>query len=81
MLSPRIALASFVLRGSIYAAGGFDGDDDLSSVERYDVASDSWEIVSAMLLSGARLEFKAQVMTLEVSLFASLETKALRARA
>jgi N-acetylneuraminic acid mutarotase len=31
ILSPRIAFASFVLGGSTCVAGGFDGDDDLSS--------------------------------------------------
>jgi hypothetical protein len=76
MLSPRVGFTTFVLGGSIYAAGGYDGSSLLSSVERYDVASDNWEVVSDMALSTARADFGAQVMRLEVGLFDSLETKA-----
>ena len=80
MSNPRGFLTSFVLGGTLYAAGGFDGEDDLSSVERYSVALDSWELVNDMALSSARVEFGAQVLRLEVGLFDSLETKARRAR-
>jgi hypothetical protein len=69
-----------MLGGSLHAAGGSDGFIGLSSVERYDVASDSWNVISEMALSESRVEFEALVMTLEVGLFDSLETKARRAR-
>jgi N-acetylneuraminic acid mutarotase len=78
-LSPRVHLATFVLGGSLYVAGGYYGSICLASVERYDVASDRWEVVSNMALSEARVGFGAQVITLEVSLFDSLESKARRA--
>jgi hypothetical protein len=80
MLNPRTGLESYMLGGTIYAAGGFGRASFLSSVERYDVASDRWEVVSDMALSTARAAFGAQVMQLEVGLFDSLETKARRAR-
>jgi N-acetylneuraminic acid mutarotase len=80
MLNTRTGLVSYVLGGTIYAAGGFGGASLLSSVERYDVASDRWEVVSDMALSAARADFGARVMTLEVNLFDNLETKAPRAR-
>jgi N-acetylneuraminic acid mutarotase len=80
MLGPRVGLVTFVRGGSIYAAGGLEGANVLSSVERHDVASDSWEGVSDMALTTARYNFGAHVMTLESSLFESLESKAQRAR-
>jgi hypothetical protein len=80
MSTPRCALTSFVLGGCLHAAGGFDGVDDLSSVERYNAVSDSWERVRSMELSGPRLDFGSQVMTLEMGLFDSLEKKARCAR-
>jgi hypothetical protein len=80
MSTPRSNLTSFVLGGSLYVAGGFHGDKFVSSVERYTVASDNWETVDGMELSGHRVDFGAQVVRLEVSLFDSLETKARRAR-
>jgi N-acetylneuraminic acid mutarotase len=79
MSTPRAGLTSFVLGGRLYAAGGYSGVDDLSSVERYNAVSDSWETVDGMELSGPQVDFGAQVMRLEVGLFDSLETKARRA--
>jgi hypothetical protein len=76
----RAGLTIFVLGGSMHAGGGFSGVDDLSSVEKYSAASDSWETVPGMELSGPRVDFGTQVMTLEVGLFHSLKTKARRAR-
>jgi hypothetical protein len=64
----------------LYVAGGFDGVDDLRSVERYNAVSDTWETVRGIELSGPRVDFGAQVMRLEVGLFDILETKARRAR-
>jgi hypothetical protein len=69
-----------MLGGRLHAAGGSDGSIGLSSVERYDVASDSWNVIRDMELSEPRVEFGALVKTPEVVLFDSLETKARRAR-
>jgi hypothetical protein len=80
ILSFRVAFASFLLGGSTYVTGGFGGDDDLSSVECYNVASDSWEVVGDMALSGARLDSSVQVRMLQMGLFDSLEIKSQRAR-
>jgi hypothetical protein len=65
---------------NIHAAGVVNEDSVHSSVERYDVASDSWAVVSDVAFSTVRIDFGAQVMTLEVGLFDSLKTKARRAR-
>jgi hypothetical protein len=32
----------------LYVVGGYDGGSDLSSVERYDVAADTWTAVAPM---------------------------------
>jgi len=32
----------------VYAIGGYDGSSQLSSVERYDVSSDQWTMITAM---------------------------------
>jgi hypothetical protein len=64
----------------MYVAGGFDGVNDLSSVERYCAVLDGWEYVSDMTLGTTRVQFGAKVMRLEVGLFDSLEAKARRAR-
>ena len=80
MNTPRVGMSSFVLGGNLCVAGGFNGVAGSSSVERYNVASGSWEMVSDMMLSSARCDFGAQVMRLELGLFDSLEMKARRAR-
>ncbi|TFJ98342.1 Kelch-like ECH-associated protein 1 [Platysternon megacephalum] len=36
------------LNNSIYAMGGYDGTDQLNSVERYDVETDSWALAAPM---------------------------------
>jgi hypothetical protein len=82
MSTPKTGLALFVLGGRLYAAGGISGVDEFSSaMERYNAVSDSWELVSRVgVNSGPRVDFGAQVMhTLEVNLFDSLQTTALRA--
>jgi N-acetylneuraminic acid mutarotase len=80
MSTPRAGLSPFVLGGRRYAAGGASGLELLSSVERYDAISDSWETVPGVGLSEPREDFGVQVMTQELGLFDSLETKARRAR-
>jgi hypothetical protein len=45
-LSYRRDSATFVLGGILYAAGGHS---DISSVERYDMATDTWTAVADML--------------------------------
>lgn len=37
-----------VLHNCIYAAGGYDGRDQLNSVERYDVETETWTFVAPM---------------------------------
>lgn len=37
-----------VLHNRIYAAGGYDGQDQLNSVERYDVETETWTFVAPM---------------------------------
>jgi hypothetical protein len=66
----------FVLGGVIYVVGGFDGEDRLSSMERYSVASDSWSAADGGELGTARSTFEARVVHLEVDLFDSLIAKA-----
>ena len=53
MASQRSELAVAVLRGKLYAVGGFGGpeDEDLSSVERYDPATNTWEAVAPMSIA------------------------------
>ena len=45
MSTVRSCHSAAVLDGKLYVAGGYDGDDnDLSSVERYDPATNTWEL-------------------------------------
>jgi hypothetical protein len=76
MSAPRMALGSFVLGGSIYAVGGFDGKHRLSSMERCSLASDSWSDVDGGELGTARNCFGALVVRLERDFFDSLIAKA-----
>jgi hypothetical protein len=80
MSTPRAGFASFVLGGRLCAAGGYDGDALISSVERYDVRSDSWELATDMELNGSLVDFGGGVMVVEMNLFDSLESKARSAR-
>jgi hypothetical protein len=77
----RMTLGSFVLGGSMYAVGGYDGNNSLSSMERYSVASDSWSEVLGGELSTARDLLKAIVVRLEPDLFDTLIAKARNGRA
>jgi hypothetical protein len=72
----RTKLGAFVLGENIYVVGGFHGDDKLSSMERYSVASDSWSEVDGGELGTARSRFCVQVMQVEVDLFDSLIARA-----
>jgi kelch-like protein 17 (actinfilin)/kelch-like protein 20 len=76
MFVARAALGSFVLGGNIYAVGGFDGEDRLSSTERYSVASDSWSEVDGGELRTARSYFGVLVVRSEGDFFDSLSAKA-----
>lgn len=46
MLRSRLGVA--VLRGKLYAFGGYNGKDRLASVEVYDAVKKEWSIVSPM---------------------------------
>ena len=49
MAAARAALRLAVLEGKVYAVGGFSaGAGSLSSVERYDPATNAWEEVAPM---------------------------------
>jgi N-acetylneuraminic acid mutarotase len=72
----RSVCGAFVLDGSIYAVGGFDGEERLSSMERYSVASDSWSEVDGGELGTARNRLSVHMMQLEVDLFYGLIAKA-----
>lgn len=47
-LSACCALGVCVLHNCIYAAGGYDGQDQLNSVERYDVETEMWTFIAPM---------------------------------
>jgi N-acetylneuraminic acid mutarotase len=76
----RSELGVFVLGGSIYVVGGWDGGIKLNLMERYSVASDSWSEVNGGELGLARSVLGAHVMHLEVDIFASLIAKAKQAK-
>lgn len=44
----RSGAGACALDTSVYAMGGYDGRDQLNSVEKYDVESDSWSSVAPM---------------------------------
>lgn len=44
----RINFGVAVLHGFIYVVGGHNGEQYLSSVERYDTHQDSWKTVASM---------------------------------
>lgn len=44
----RLFLGVCVLHNCIYAAGGYNGQDQLNSVERYDVETEVWTFVAPM---------------------------------
>lgn len=44
----HLCLGVCVLHNRIYAAGGYDGQDQLNSVERYDVETETWTFVAPM---------------------------------
>ena len=48
MSTARYDLAAAVFDGKLYVMGGHDGQNRLSSVERYDPAKNAWEAVAPM---------------------------------
>lgn len=48
MQIPRRALSAVTLADGIYAIGGFDGQNYLRSVEKYDEYSNTWTMVADM---------------------------------
>jgi hypothetical protein len=76
----RSEFGAFVLGGSIYAVGSLDGEQMMTSMERYCVASDTWSDVSGGKLCQSRYALCANVKRLEVDLFDSLIAKAKQAR-
>lgn len=48
MSSPKRSVALAALDGFVYALGGWDGQSDLTSVERYDTVRNQWEVLQPM---------------------------------
>jgi N-acetylneuraminic acid mutarotase len=79
----QLLFTSFVLAGSLYAAGGWDeAGNNIASVERYSVASDSWEEVEELEMLRARCSFSAVAIgvTRSVDFFDNLIAKAKQAQ-
>ena len=51
MSAARDAPAAAVVDGKLYVMGGFDGQNQLSSVERYDPARNEWVAMASMALN------------------------------
>ena len=67
MAAARFSHAVAVPDGQLYAVGGFNDDNGfLSSVERYDPATNAWEAVAPLTLA----RFGARVAALEGKLYA-----------
>ena len=47
--SPRSTHELVAMNGALYSLGGNDGSSSLNSVERYDVATNKWTLVTSML--------------------------------
>ena len=67
MSTARYALAAAAVDGKLYVMGGYDGQNRLSSVERYDPAKNAWEAVAPMStarsgLAAAAVDGKLYVM-------------------
>jgi hypothetical protein len=78
MLTDRFASAAFVLNGSIHVAGGHDGRHHIISVERYNVAFDTWSSVGAMHYT--RVGFAVDAIAVELNLFDELVLEAKRSQ-
>jgi hypothetical protein len=72
----RVEHGAFVLDGSIYAVGGWDGEQCLTSMERYCVAEDSWLETLRGELSTVRNDFGALVVRSEMNFFDDLIARA-----
>jgi hypothetical protein len=55
MKTKRCRLGLSGLNGKLYAAGGYDSLNFLSSVERYDPVEDKWDYVSPMIVKRSRM--------------------------
>jgi len=55
MKSKRCRLGLSGLNKKLYAAGGYDSLNFLSSVECYDPTSDKWEFVASMNVKRSRM--------------------------
>ena len=44
----RRALAAVAMPDGIYAIGGYNGKDYISTVERYDISEDKWTLISKL---------------------------------
>mmetsp|Transcript_37510 Transcript_37510/g.117485 ORF Transcript_37510/g.117485 Transcript_37510/m.117485 type:complete len:90 (+) Transcript_37510:118-387(+) len=60
MVTRRANFAAAVLGGKLYAVGGWAGGSALSRVERYDPATNAWEMMAPM--AAARADFSVAVL-------------------
>jgi N-acetylneuraminic acid mutarotase len=51
MSTARSAQAAAAVDGKLYVMGGYDGQNRLSSVERYDPAKNEWVAMASMALN------------------------------
>ena len=54
MSTPRSFIGLGLINSSLLAIGGYDGEDYLQTVERYDGEHDSWTVVSPLNGTGPR---------------------------
>lgn len=57
------------LNGKLYAFGGFNGSERLSTVEVYDPKTKSWYQGKAMLCKRSAVGVSSNVLTLKITLF------------
>ena len=78
MSQARSELAVFALEGCVYAAGGHDGDDFLSTVEKYEPACDRWSAAPSM--SVPRIDFKTMAWKVDEDVLDEMIRRALQSR-
>lgn len=61
MLNRRCRLGVACLNGKLYAAGGYDGNSFLKSVECYDPSTDTWSSVCSMNVKRSRVALAANM--------------------
>jgi influenza virus NS1A-binding protein len=73
MIQPRRALSVVTLADGIYAIGGFDGQNYLNSVEKYDEFSNSWTMICSMVHARCTHHAVAVFETQEIYVFGGFD--------